>query len=117
MFYVLDTPLKKKYLSESFKAVYGLGKSLSNSLCEQFGFQKNFKVENLTEEDINMITQHIEKSGVCIKGNLMRKKKETMDMLKQNKFYRGLRLRKGFPVRGQRTHTNSKTVKKFVNTK
>ena len=113
MIYVLRTHLKKKYLIHALQEVYGLGSSLSVQLCRSLGFQKNFLLKGLTDEDIYYIDQLMDDLKLTIKGDLFRFRKERIDELVSIKSYRGLRHRQGLPVRGQRTHTNAQTVKKL----
>jgi small subunit ribosomal protein S13 len=113
MVYILRTHLKKQYLLHALQEVYGLGYSLSSQLCRSLGFQKNFLLKTLTDEDIYYIDQLMDDLKLTIKGDLQRFKKERIDELVSIKSYRGLRHRQGLPVRGQRTHTNARTVKKL----
>lgn len=113
MAYFLRTYLKKKYLVQALKAVYGIGISLSSDLCHRLGFQKNFLLENLTDQDIYHIDQLVTSLNLPIKGDLQRIIKQRIDHLANIRSYRGVRHRQGFPVRGQRTHTNARTVKKL----
>lgn len=113
MAYLLRTHLKKKYLIKALKAVYGIGDSWSIYLCQSLGFQKTFLLKNLTDEDIYYIDQLVTELDLQIKGDLQRIKKQNIDRLASIRSYRGIRHRQGFPVRGQRTHTNARTVKKL----
>ena len=113
MAYLLRTYLKKKYLVKALKAVYGIGDSWSVNLCHSLGFQKKFLLKDLTDEDIYHIDQLVTKLNLPIKGDLQRIKKQKIDRLASIRSYRGIRHRQGFPVRGQRTHTNARTVKKL----
>ena len=111
MVYILRTHLKKKYLIQALREVYGLGNSLCFQLCKSLGFQKYFLLKEITDEDIYHIDQLLENSKLTIKSDLQRTIKERIDYLVGIKTYRGIRLRQGLPVRGQRTHTNARTCK------
>nr|YP_008519344.1 30S ribosomal protein S13 [Nannochloropsis granulata]AGI48923.1 30S ribosomal protein S13 [Nannochloropsis granulata] len=111
MVYILRTHLKKKYLIQALREVYGLGNSLCFQLCKSLGFQKYFLLKEITHEDIYHIDQLLENSKLTIKSDLQRTIKERIDCLVGIKTYRGIRLRQGLPVRGQRTHTNARTCK------
>lgn len=111
MVYILRTHLKKKYLIQALKDVYGLGNSLSFRLCQSLGFQKHFLLKEITDEDIYHIDQLLENSRLAIKSDLQRAVKQKIDHLVSIKSYRGIRHRQGLPVRGQRTHTNARTCK------
>ena len=113
MAYLLRTYLKKKYLINALKAVYGLGDSWSIYICRSLGFQKTFLLKDLTDEDVYHIDQFVRELNLPIKGDLQRINKQNIDLLASIRSYRGIRHRQGFPVRGQRTHTNARTVKKL----
>lgn len=113
MAYILRTHIKKKYLVPGLTAVYGIGKSMSLSLCQRLGFQKTFLLKNLTDEDIYQISQLIDELKILTKGDLSRWVKQKIDHLSSQKTYRGIRHRQGLPLRGQRTHTNARTAKKL----
>ena len=111
MVYILRTHLKKKYLIQALKDVYGLGNSLCFRLCQSLGFQKHFLLKEITDEDIYHIDQLLENSRLVIKSDLQRAVKQKVDHLVSINAYRGIRRRQGLPVRGQRTHTNARTCK------
>lgn len=113
MAYILRTHIQKKYLFFGLKMIYGIGASISASLCHRLGFQKKFLLKNLTEEDIYAISQLVDELKFNIKGDLERWLKQKVDFLSTLKTYRGIRHRQGLPVRGQRTHTNASTPKKL----
>ena len=113
MVYILRTHLKKKYLVQALRDVYGLGPSLSIQLCQSLGFQKHFLLKDVTDEDIYYIDQIMDDFKFAMKSDLQRMMKQRIDELASMKSFRGLRHRQGLPVRGQRTHTNARTVKKL----
>ena len=80
-----------------------------------FGFAKNLKVRQLSEEQIKKLTRLIEISNLVITSELKKFKNLLLKTLVSIKSYKGLRKIKGLPVRGQRTHTNSRTARKVRN--
>ena len=113
MVYILRMHLKKKYLLQALKDVYGLGKSSCFRLCQSLGFQKHFLLKEITDEDIYYIDQLLENSELIVKSDLQRILNQKIDQLVNMKSIRGIRNRQGLPVRGQRTHTNARTCKKL----
>lgn len=112
MVYIFETEiLSKKSLIFSLVSIYGLGLAQSRLLCRKLGYSENLTASNLTECQINDLICLIQNSGLVLTNDL---KKFEIFLLKQKisiKSYRGLRRIRGLPVRGQRTHTNAKTVR------
>jgi small subunit ribosomal protein S13 len=117
MAYILRTHLKKKYLLQGLTSVYGVGLSFSKTLCKRLGFTKSFLVKNMTEDQGARVAELVGELNYSIQGDLQRQNKQNLEDLLALKTYRGIRLRQGLPVRGQRTHTNAKTAKKFRHSK
>lgn len=92
--------------------VYGINKTNSLLLCKKLGFSKNFKIKNLTKEQINKLIKIIESLNIDLASDLKKKKVLALKKLISVKSYRGFRRNQGLPVRGQRTHTNAKTSSK-----
>jgi len=90
--------------------IYGIGKSKSLKLLEEAKIDKNKKVKALTEDEVNKIRQIIEKREK-IEGDLRKETSMNIKRLMDIGCYRGLRHRRGLPVRGQRTRTNARTRK------
>ena len=114
MVYILDTEvLGKKSIFFSLTKIYGLGKSQVRLLCKKLGFSENMTLLDLTEEQLLGLERLVSKSGLTITKDL----KKYQSILFQRKInircYKGLRRVRGLPVRGQRTHTNAKTCKRF----
>ena len=86
---------------------------MSIQLCQSLGFQKHFLLKDVTDEDIYYIDQIMDDFKFAMKSDLQRMMKQRIDELASMKSFRGLRHRQGLPVRGQRTHTNARTVKKL----
>ena len=96
----------------ALKYIYGIGTSSALLICKKLGFSKNFKVKNLTKDQISQLLSIIESLDVELAGDLKKSKILNQKKLISMKSYRGLRRNRGLPVRGQRTHTNSQTAKK-----
>jgi len=90
--------------------IYGIGRSLSNKILAQAKIDTDVRANKLTPEEINRLREIIEK-GLKIEGELQREKMMNIKRLKDIGSYRGIRHSKGLPVRGQRTKTNTRTVR------
>jgi len=111
--YLLETELKEeKSIFLALKNVYGIGKSRSFLLCKKLGFCVNLKVNELSDDQITKLLKQIESSNLTITSDLRKIKQLVTVKLVAIKSYRGLRQINGFPVRGQRTHSNGKTAKR-----
>ncbi len=90
--------------------VYGIGLTTSQKILKQAKVNPDTRVKDLTEDEENILRQLVEKD-YKIEGNLRRDILTNIKRLKEIKSYRGLRHIKGLPVNGQRTKTNSRTVR------
>ena len=90
--------------------IYGIGRSTSQKVLAIVGIDPNTKVRDLTEEEILRLRDAIDRE-VTVEGDLRRETSMNIKRLMDLACYRGLRHRKGLPVRGQRTHTNARTRK------
>ncbi len=90
--------------------IYGIGRSKSNTILQEAKIDRNKKVKNLTEEEVNTIRQIIEKREK-IEGDLRKEVAMNIKRLTDIGCYRGLRHKRKLPVRGQRTRTNARTRK------
>jgi small subunit ribosomal protein S13 len=90
--------------------IYGVGLTTSQKILNLLKIDKNTRVKDISEEDINRLRQIIEKD-LTVEGELRRTKISNIKRLKEVKAYRGSRHAKGLPARGQRTKTNSRTVR------
>lgn len=99
-----------KQLPYSFRYIFGVGKSIANSICEELSLERKRKAHTLTDEELARIAAYVEKNYV-VEGNLRRQRTQNVNRLRDIKCYRGMRHRMGLPVRGQRTRTNSRTRK------
>ena len=98
----------------SLNYIYGIGKSRAFLICKKLGFALNFKTKDLSSAQTFQILKLIETSNYVLASDLKRLNLLNKQKLISIKSYRGLRRKKGLPVRGQRTHTNAKTAKKRI---
>lgn len=106
----IDIPSGKR-MEIAMTYVYGIGRSLSQEVLTRAGVDLNKRAKDLTDKEIAAITTEIQKSGIKVEGDLQREVQQNIKRLIDVKAYRGVRHIKGLPVRGQRTHTNSRTRK------
>jgi small subunit ribosomal protein S13 len=105
----VDLPAKKR-AEIGLTYIYGIGRTRSLSLLHRAGVDPNRKVSDLTEDEVNRIRQILEAEG-AVEGDLRKETSMNVKRLIEMGAYRGLRHRRGLPVRGQRTHTNARTRK------
>ena len=103
----VDIPNDKR-VEVSLTYIYGIGLSSSKKILDQAGISPDIKVKDLTEDEINRIREVIDK-GFTVEGDLKREVNLNIKRLVEIGCYRGIRHRRGLPVRGQRTKTNSRT--------
>ena len=114
MLYFLETNLSNnKSIFFALTKIFGIGKNKGVLICKKLGFASNLKVKNLSNNQINRISKLVESLNFVIANELRRSNLLAKQNLLNIKSYRGLRRKKGFPVRGQRTHTNAKTSRKI----
>ncbi|KJS16749.1 MAG: 30S ribosomal protein S13 [Peptococcaceae bacterium BRH_c4b] len=104
-----DLPRDKR-VEIALTYIYGIGRSTSKKILEQTGINPDTRMRNLTEEEINRLRDAIEKNHK-VEGDLRREIALNIKRLIEIGCYRGLRHRRGLPVRGQRTKTNARTRK------
>lgn len=90
--------------------VYGIGRSKSLQILEKLGIDRSAKIQDLENETINQLREEIEKRNK-VEGELKHEIKMNIKRLREIGCYRGIRHQKGLPVRGQRTKTNTRTVR------
>ena len=90
--------------------VFGIGSTRAKKICIEANLDPNKRVNSLTEDELTMIRDIIDKK-FSVEGDLRRENSVNLKRLVDLGCYRGLRHRKGLPVRGQRTHTNARTRK------
>lgn len=94
----------------SLTYIYGIGRSRATTILQRAGVAIDKKVKDLTEEEATRIRSIIEEQG-GVEGDLRKELQLSIKRLMDIGCYRGLRHRRGLPVRGQRTHTNARTRK------
>ncbi|MFH1230299.1 MAG: 30S ribosomal protein S13 [Planctomycetota bacterium] len=90
--------------------IYGIGLTCSRKILEETSIDGNIRIKNLTEEQISKLNNVIDKH-YTVEGALRRQITQNIQRLKSISSYRGLRHRRGLPVRGQRTRSNARTRK------
>lgn len=90
--------------------VHGIGRTTAKKLCDTVGIPQERRVNQLTEDELSRLRDLID-SDLIVEGDLRREKAMSIKRLMDMACYRGLRHRRGLPVRGQRTHTNARTRK------
>ena len=104
----VDIP-NDKPVKISLTYIYGIGHSTAHKICKAAKVDENIRVKNLTEEQLGAIRNEIAK--LKVEGDLRREVALNIKRLTEINCYRGLRHRRGLPVRGQRTKTNARTRK------
>jgi small subunit ribosomal protein S13 len=105
----VDLP-KNKRMEIALTYIYGIGRSRSQEILEKAGVSVDTKTDHLADSEINAIRNIIDKEHK-VEGDLRREISMSIKRLMDIGAYRGLRHRKGLPVRGQRTSTNARTRK------
>jgi len=105
----VDLPSKKR-AAIGLTYIYGIGRTRALSLLFRAGVNPEKKVADLSEDEVNKVRTLIENEG-AIEGDLRKEVSMNIKRLIEMGSYRGLRHRRGLPVRGQRTHTNARTRK------
>jgi small subunit ribosomal protein S13 len=105
----VDLPKKKK-IEYALPYIYGIGLTLSRKILKDTGIDTNKRVYELTEEEISLLNKEIANNYI-VEGELRKIVQLNIKELMDLGCYRGLRHRRGLPVRGQRTKTNARTRK------
>lgn len=105
----IDLPREKR-IEVGLTYIYGIGRTSSRSILEQAGINPNQRVHQLSDEEINRLRRVID-AQFRVEGVLRAEVARNIKRLMDIGCYRGLRHRRGLPVRGQRTHTNARTKK------
>jgi small subunit ribosomal protein S13 len=105
----IDLPREKR-VEIALTYIYGIGKPSADKILSETGVNPDTRVRDLTEEEVNKLREFIDKSFM-VEGDLRRKIALNIKRLMEIGSYRGLRHRRGLPVRGQRTKTNARTRK------
>jgi small subunit ribosomal protein S13 len=105
----VNIPLNKR-VEIGLTYIYGIGRSQSNELLAKLGIEPDRKVRDLTEDEVVQLRDLIDGS-LTVEGDLRRERSQNIKRLQEIGCYRGLRHRRGLPVRGQNTKTNARTRK------
>lgn len=105
----VDIPNEKR-VEIGLTYIFGIGRTTSNKILKETGISPDTRVKDLTETDVSKIRDYIEKNLV-VEGDLKRDTAMNIKSLMEIGSYRGVRHRKGLPVRGQKTSSNARTKK------
>jgi small subunit ribosomal protein S13 len=105
----IDLPRDKK-VEIGLTYIYGIGRASAQEIIEKSGIDASLRIRDLTDADVNKLRQVIEKE-YRVEGALRTEVAMNIKRLMDIGSYRGIRHRRGLPVRGQRTHTNARTKK------
>jgi small subunit ribosomal protein S13 len=105
----VNIPLNKR-VEIGMTYVYGIGRSTSNEMLSKLGISPDTYVRDLTEDEVSKLRDMID-SDYTVEGDLRRERSQNVKRLMEIGCYRGLRHRRGLPVRGQKTKTNARTRK------
>ena len=106
----IEIPNEKR-IEASLCYIYGVGPSTALRILEQAGVNNDLRTGELSEDQLVKIAQVIQSQAIAIEGDLRREKQAALKRLTSINCYRGQRHKRGLPVRGQRTRTNSRTRK------
>ena len=101
---------REKRLAVALTYIYGIGPSSAAQVCAALGLSQDEKVRDLTDEEITKLRSYID-GNLEVEGDLRRARSQAIKRLMEIGCYRGLRHRRGLPVRGQRTKTNARSRK------
>ncbi len=105
----VDLPRDKR-IEVGLTYIYGIGLTTSKKILAETGVDPDVRVRDLTEDDLSKLRDYIT-ANITTEGDLHREVRQNINRLMEIGCYRGLRHRRGLPVRGQRTHTNARTRK------
>lgn len=106
----VDIPGNKK-IPFALQYVYGIGSTLANNLVAEAEIDPDRRANDLSEEELNQITELLVGKGILVEGDLRRELSANLKRLSAIQCNRGIRHRRGLPVRGQRTQSNARTRK------
>ena len=106
----VDLPREKR-IEVGLTYVYGIGQSTADEILAGTGINPDIRVKDLSAEDEAKIRDYFDKNDIIVEGDLRRNVALDIKRLTEIQCYRGIRHRKGLPVRGQRTKTNARTRK------
>ena len=105
----INIPLNKR-AEIGLTYIYGVGRPTANHILRKTNIEPDRKVRDLTDDEVVKLRDALERN-VSVEGDLRRERSQNVKRLMEIGCYRGLRHRRGLPVRGQRTHTNARTRK------
>jgi small subunit ribosomal protein S13 len=105
----VNIPLNKR-VEIGLTYIYGVGESQSRAALKASGVEADTQVKNLTEDEVRKLREYID-NNLTVEGDLRRERSQNVKRLMEIGCYRGLRHRRGLPVKGQRTKTNARTRK------
>jgi small subunit ribosomal protein S13 len=105
----INLPLNKR-AEIGLTYIFGIGRSTANKLLAEVGVSPDTYVRDLTEDEVSRLRDAID-GGLTVEGDLRRERSQDVKRLQEIACYRGLRHRRGLPVRGQKTKTNARTRK------
>ena len=105
----INIPLNKR-VEIGLTYIYGIGRPTSNEILAELGIEPDRKVRDLTDDEVSKLRDIIDRDYV-VEGDLRRERSQNIKRLMEIGCYRGLRHRRGLPVRGQNTKTNARTRK------
>ena len=105
----VDLPRDKR-IEVGLTYIYGIGSTTARKIIADTGVDSDVRCKDLTEDDLSKLRDYIN-DNLTVEGDLHREVSQNIKRLMEIGCYRGLRHRKGMPVRGQRTHTNARTRK------
>lgn len=105
----VDIP-NDKHICIALTYIFGIGRSAAEAMLDKLNINKSVKAKDLSEDELVKIREYIEKN-YTIEGDLRREISQNIKRLIEINSYRGIRHKRGLPVRGQRTHTNARTRK------
>ena len=106
----VDLPREKR-IEIGLTYIYGIGRATSNRILAECGVNPDTRVRDITDDEVKKITEAIDKLGVMVEGDLRREIALNIKTLQEIGCYRGIRHRKGLPVRGQNTKNTARTRK------
>lgn len=106
----IDLPREKR-VEIGLTYIYGIGRVSSNKILAEAGVNPDTRVRELTDEEVKKISEAMENLDIMVEGDLRREIALNIKRLQEIGCYRGVRHRKGLPVRGQKTKNNARTRK------
>lgn len=105
----INLPTNKRVII-ALTYIHGIGRMASKEICNSVGIDESKRINEISDSEIMSIREYIDSNNM-VEGDLRREKSMNIKRLMDLGCYRGLRHRRGLPVRGQRTHTNARTRK------